>query len=68
MSDASKVSEKVRMLAEQAGLGNALKLAPEIVAAAAERGLHPLSKPPAALSPLTTPAAVFDPASFERKK
>jgi hypothetical protein len=68
MSDASKVSENIRALAEQAGLGNAFKLAPEIVAACVERGQHPLSKSPAALTPLTAPAPMFDPAAFEKSK
>lgn len=68
MSEASKVSEKVRLLAEQAGLGNALKLAPEIVAACIQRGQQPLGEPPAAVTPLTAPASLFDPASFETKR
>jgi len=66
MSDASKASENIRALAEQAGLGNAFRLAPDIVAACIQRGQHPLTNPPA--SPLTTPAPVFDPASLETKK
>lgn len=68
MSDASKPSDRVRDLAEQAGLERALKLAPDTVAGAAERGLQPLSKPPAGVTPLTSPAAVFDPAGFEPKR
>jgi hypothetical protein len=67
MSDASKSTEAVRLLAEQAGLGKAFKLAPEIVAACIERGQSPFSTPPAALTPLTTPAPVFDPADFGPK-
>lgn len=67
VSGPAKVSEHVQRAAEQHGLGKALKLAPEIVAAAAERGAHPLSKPAAPLSPLTSPAPVFDPASFGKK-
>jgi hypothetical protein len=66
MSDTSKVAENIRALAEQAGLGKAFKLAPEIVATCVERGQHPLTQP--AASPLTTPAPVFDPASFELKR
>jgi hypothetical protein len=61
MSDASKAVD-VRALAEQAGLGNAFRLAPEIVATCVERGQHPLTKAPD--SPTATPAPVFDPASF----
>jgi hypothetical protein len=64
MSDASKAVD-VRALAEQAGLGNALRLAPEIVATCVERGQHPLTKTPD--FPTITPAPVFDPASFGPK-
>ena len=64
----AEASEKVRALAGQAGLERALELAPEIVASAVQRGLAPLSKPPADLTPTTAPAAVFDPAAFERKR
>jgi len=66
VSNASKAPEDIRALAEQAGLGNAFRIAPDIVAACVERGQHLLTNPPA--SPLTTPAAVFDPASFETRK
>jgi len=66
MSNNDSVSNSVRQLAEQAGLGKAFKLAPEVVAACVERGQHPLSQPPA--SPLTTPAPVFNPTSFETKR
>jgi hypothetical protein len=65
VSDASKASGDVRALAEQAGLGKAFALAPDIVAACVERGQHPLTKTPD--SPITTPAPVFDPASFGTK-
>jgi hypothetical protein len=64
MSDASKTVD-VRALAEQAGLGKAFGLAPNIVAACVERGRHPLTKTPD--SPTATPAPVFDPASFGPK-
>ena len=67
MSDALKSPEAIRQLAEQAGLGNAYKLAPEIVAACIERGQSPFSTPPSALTSLTPPAPVFDPADFEPK-
>ena len=49
-------------------LQRALALAPEIVAATAKRGLHPLSKPPAGLTATTSPAPIFDPAAFETKR
>jgi hypothetical protein len=68
VSDAPKSADDVRRLAEQAGLQRALALAPEIVAATAKRGLHPLSKPPAGLTATTSPAAIFDPAAFESKR
>ena len=61
-------NEQIRLLAEQAGLGKAFALAPEIVAACVERGQQPFSEPPATLTPLTAPAALFDPASFEPRK
>ena len=67
MSEASKNTEAVRQLAEQAGLSKAFKLAPEIVAVCIERGQSPFSAPPTALTPLTTPAPVFDPTDFEPK-
>ena len=61
MNDASKAVD-VRPLAEQAGLGQAFGLAPEIVATCVERGQYPLTKAPD--SPTATPAPVFDPAGF----
>lgn len=67
MGEVSKNPESVRHLAEQAGLGRAFKLAPEIVAACIERGQSPFRTPPAALTPLTTPAPVFVPADFGPK-
>lgn len=62
MSDASKVLDNIRLLAQQAGLGKAFALAPDIVGACVERGQHPLTKSPD--SPITTPAPIFDPAAF----
>ena len=46
MSDASKIPEAVRLLAERHGLAKALKLFPDGVKAAAERGLKPLGELP----------------------
>ena len=60
--------ELVALLASQAGLDRALKLFPESVQAAAERGLKPLGAHPGGYDPLTPPAAVFDPASFENDR
>jgi hypothetical protein len=66
MSDASKTSDTVRLLAEQHGLSKALKLFPEGVKAAAERGLKPLSALPKGTTSISSPAPVFNPARFER--
>ena len=68
MSDASDISESTRLLAEQAGLAKALKLFPDGVKAAAERGLKPLGDPPKGHVPTASPAPVFNPATFERTK
>jgi hypothetical protein len=66
MSEASKVPESVRLMAEQHGLGKALKLFPDGVKAAAERGLKPLGAPPKGNSPIASPAPIFDPARFDK--
>jgi hypothetical protein len=66
MSDASKVPDDVRRLAEQAGLTRALELFPNEVKAAAERGLRPLGEHSKGVSTSSAPASVFDPARFER--
>ena len=68
MSDASNVPEATRLLAEQAGLAKALKLFPDGVKAAAERGLRPLGDPPKGHVPTASPAPVFNPAAFEQQK
>jgi hypothetical protein len=68
MSDASDISETTRLLAEQAGLAKALKLFPDGVKAAAERGLKPLGDPPKGHVPTASPAPVFNPAAFEHKE
>lgn len=65
MSDSDKLPESVRAVAEQQGLQRALKLFPESVKAAAERGLRPLGNPPPGNSPIASPAPVFDPTRFE---
>jgi len=61
-------AETVRVLAEQAGLGTALKLFPDGVKAAVERGTRPLGDPPNGHVPTASPAPVFNPAAFEREK
>jgi hypothetical protein len=66
MSDASKVSESVRLAAERHGLSKALELYPDGVQAAAERGLKPLGEPPKGNSPIASPAPIFNPARFEK--
>jgi hypothetical protein len=62
------VPDRIRLLAEQAGISRALELFPEAVSAAADRGLRPLGDPPSGHSPIAHPAPVFDPASFERER
>ena len=66
MSDASD-NEAVRLAAEQAGLGKALKLFPDGVKAAVERGTRPLGAAPKGTPSLLHPAPVFDPRRFEKK-
>ena len=68
MSNASGIPEAIRLLAEQAGLAKALKLYPDGVKAAAERGLKPVGDPPKGHVPTASPAPVFNPAAFEQKK
>jgi hypothetical protein len=67
MSETSKVPESVRMAAEQHGLTKALKLYPDGVQAAAERGLRPLGQAPQGSSPIASPAHIFNPARFEKE-
>jgi len=66
MSDASKIPEAVWLAAEQQGLAKALKLYPDSVKAAAERGLKPLGALPKGTTSISSPAPVFNPARFER--
>ena len=68
MSDTANVPETTRLLAEQAGLAKALKLFPDGVKAAAERGLRPVGDPPKGHVPTASPAPVFNPAAFEQQK
>ena len=68
MSDASKTPEAIRLLAEQHGLSKALKLYPDGVKAAAERGLKPLGGAPKGTSPIASPAPIFNPARFEKSE
>ena len=66
MSGAPGISETIRLLAEQHGLERALKLFPDGVRAAAERGLRPLGDPPKGTSPIVSPAPIFNPTRFEK--
>jgi hypothetical protein len=66
MSDAPKIPETIRLFAEQHGLAKALKLYPDGVKAAAERGLRPLGALPKGTTSISSPAPVFNPARFER--
>jgi hypothetical protein len=66
MSDA-QTPEQLRLMSEQAGLGKALKLFPDGVKAAVERGLKPVGDHPG-ISPTASPAPVFDPSRFEPSK
>jgi hypothetical protein len=68
MPDTLKIPEAIRLAAEQAGLGKALKLFPEAVKAAFERGTRPLGAPPKGTPPLLHPAPVFDAARLEPRK
>jgi hypothetical protein len=68
MGDAPKSPDAIRLLAEQHGLAKALRLFPDGVQAAAERGLKPLGGPPKGTSPIASPAHIFNPARFEREK
>ena len=65
---APEISDMVRLLAEQAGLNKALKLFPEGVKSAVERGTKPIGDPPKGHVPTASPAPVFNPAAFEGKK
>jgi hypothetical protein len=67
MADKDQVSDAVRVIAEQQGLSRALKLYPDAIKAAAERGLRPLGAAPPGNSPIASPAPVFDPSRYERK-
>jgi hypothetical protein len=65
---APEISDTVRLLAEQAGLAKALKLFPEGVKSAIERGSKPIGDPPKGHVPTASPAPVFDPAAFDKGK
>ena len=66
MSDASKTSDIVRLIAEQQGITRALELYPDAVKAGAERGLKPVTLPPGT-SPRIHPSNVFVPVRRDPK-
>ena len=68
MSDGVNVPESVRLAAEQRGLFKALKLFPDGVKGAIEKGLKPLGTPAQGISPTASPASVFNPARFETER
>jgi hypothetical protein len=68
MSDAPKTPDAVRLLAGQHGLSKALKLYPDGVKAAAERGLKPLGELPKGTTSISSPAHIFNPARFENSE
>jgi hypothetical protein len=68
MAKSADGTKSLRRAAEQAGLLQALKLFPDAVKAAIERGSRPLGVPPNGTPPLLHPAPVFDPVRFETKR
>jgi hypothetical protein len=66
MNEKQTLPDNIRLAAEQHGLGKALKLFPDGVKGAAERGLKPLGEPPKSNSPIASPAHIFNPARFNR--
>jgi hypothetical protein len=68
VAETVEIPETIRLIAEQQGLVRALKLYPDAVKAAAERGVRPLGAPPAGSSPIASPAPVFDPTRFEKDR
>jgi hypothetical protein len=67
MSEPASASESLRLAAEQRGLSKAMKLFPDGVKGAIEKGLKPLGTPAQGISPTASPASVFNPARFEQK-
>jgi hypothetical protein len=68
MSETANVPESARLAAEQHGLSKALRLFPDSVKAASEKGLKPLGMPRQGIVPTASPANVFNPARFEKNE
>ena len=66
MSDGPTIPEHIRLAAEQHGLGKALKLFPDGLRSAYDRGTRPLGEAPKGTSPIASPAPIFNPARFEK--
>ena len=66
MSDASKNSDIVRLIAEQQNITRALELYPDAVKAGAERGLKPVVLPPGT-PPRIHPSNLFMPVRRDTK-
>jgi hypothetical protein len=67
MGDTASIPETIRLTAEEQGLHRALTMFPDVLKAAAERGLKPLGTHKNS-SPLASPAPVFDPSRFDQHK
>jgi hypothetical protein len=67
MNEIPKVPDVVRLVAEQQGLARALALFPDVVTAAAGRGLKPLGAPPEGAPEHIAPATVFDAEAATRR-
>jgi dihydroorotase len=65
--DETSIKEQLRLAAEQRGLSKALKLFPDGVKAASERGMKALGTPTQGISPIASPASIFNPVRFEQK-
>ena len=65
MSNADRMPDFARAMAEQHGLQRAFEKFPDGVKAAAERGLRPVGAMPAGHPPLTHPAPIFNPEPYE---
>ncbi len=67
MSETSKTSDIVRLIAEQQNITRALELYPDAVKAGAERGLKPVTLPPGT-PPRIHPSNIFVPVRSGKSK